>query len=356
MGFFANSIRRTVFDKQSYAAAVNATDGNGPNGYAVIKITPRERTMSKITDLAVVGIIQTGLSFSVDAIWSEFGSLSELAPDVPIIKDILGFADTATGFLNTGAARAGIAEIGSVYKSKKFYRKSGDIRISPVLKIVDWNGNGQPLLCSKIIAALLLPGKIDKEKLLADINSVAGSISSVAQKGFNALKKGMDAVSNATPEQLTNLAKPVINDVTEGVQAAGGAVAGAAAKVAANVDDATDKLGSNLKTAGSDIMGGAADIAVATGKTLWEGADDLVTLRSSPTPVIVEIGSYFLHNDMVITNATFNFSKECTKNGPLYVDITLDLSSRTILSTIDDVGFRFAEGFDESNVSFTGGI
>lgn len=95
MGFFANSIRRTVFDKQSYAAAVNATDSNGPNGYAVIKITPRERTMSKITDLAVVGIIQTGLSFSVDATWSEFGSLSELAPDVPIIKDILGFADTA---------------------------------------------------------------------------------------------------------------------------------------------------------------------------------------------------------------------------------------------------------------------
>ena len=66
--------------------------------------------------------------------------------------------------------------------------------------------------------------------------------------------------------------------------------------------------------------------------------NDLYTLRSSPVPVKVEIGNFFKNDDMVITNCSFNFSKEMTRNGPLFVKIDLDLSTRMILTSMDSVG------------------
>jgi hypothetical protein len=70
-----------------------------------------------------------------------------------------------------------------------------------------------------------------------------------------------------------------------------------------------------------------------------DGSDDLFTLRASPQPVQVEIGSFFQHLDMVITQISFSFSKEMTRNGPLYLDATISLSSRFIINDISKAGF-----------------
>jgi hypothetical protein len=106
----------------------------------------------------------------------------------------------------------------------------------------------------------------------------------------------------------------------------------------------SDLVSNTIDTAGEILKNGA--------DTVLEEADDMITLRSAPSPVNVSIGNYFYKEDMVITRASFNFSKECTKAGPLYVEISLDLTSRYILKDIKSVGF--VSNKNPSRVSFAG--
>lgn len=328
MGFITNSIRRTLFDKESFASAIKASDGNSTNGYAVIKITPmKNRLWATGLDMAVIGIIQNGLTFVIDAEWAEIGDATGLAPDVPILGSLLAAGAGAAGFLNKFAGVAGGAEVGAVYASKRIYKKSGSLIINPTLKIVDWDGTGQPMTCAKIIASLLVPSSNFKDTALG-----------------KQIQPDKDKIQT-TIKSTTSFA-------VEGVTTVGTILKDATTATIAVVDknlasDTSNFIDSSIKTAGALLNNGIA--------TAVEEADDLFTLRSSPTPVTVEIGNYFKKTDMVITNAQFTFSKECTKYGPLYVEIALTITSRYILRDIEAVGFN-EKNMDISQVSFTGGF
>ena len=75
------------------------------------------------------------------------------------------------------------------------------------------------------------------------------------------------------------------------------------------------------------------DLFKPSGKVLEEQQD-----------VSVTIGQFFYNPSMVITGVNFQFSKQMTKAGPLFVNATIDLSTRKILTDLEDVGLILPSG------------
>jgi len=61
-------------------------------------------------------------------------------------------------------------------------------------------------------------------------------------------------------------------------------------------------------------------------------------LTSTPPPVSILIGKWLYIDRAVITDASFNFSTEMTANGPLYCDVTLQVSTQENLMLLSDEG------------------
>jgi hypothetical protein len=216
----------------------------------------------------VYGIMTGDFTYGVQSEWEQM--------QFPQILDL-------TDIANLGAY-AGTGELGAVARTTKFWKRSGDIKLSPTFRLLDVDGNGAVLQYAH--ALLLMSTAVGTAELLP---GGAGMVT--------------------TAQNVIDFAVQGLTDIASKFDPSGGLV-------------------SNI--------GGLANSAI--NDVLLENINDYNTLRASPPPVDIQIGKIFRHNDMVITDVSFVFSKEYTAKGPVYADVTLQIASRKIISTINDVG------------------
>ena len=332
MSFISGAMDKSVFNKGSYAAAIGkkGADDNFQNGYAVVRIQPNGHRLgnqdNSQNDPEIIGVMdysQGGLTFSIPSNWRDLGGMGEsLLPDG--IKRLEGVFDNVNNALQIGGA----ASLGSAFASKLIYQQSGRLDINIPMMVVDWQGIGQPLMTAILLANYCLPRNI-----------VGGSMGEV----FN----GLNDWVNEQLEKLKNnenVGEQIVGNGLDAVKKVGEGVVITAEQM---LQQAQDYIAERNKVAG--------DALENYKNTMGEGLEDLTTLRSSPTPVNVEIGQFFKKGDMVIKNLQYTFSKEMTKAGPLYVKFNLELSSRKIMVGAQDCGL-FLNNYDESRfmeASFT---
>lgn len=321
MGFLSSTIDKSVFNPDSYKYAIQ--DGTN-NGYAVLKIKPSARVGKKgFSDVGIIGIIQNPLQFSIEANWEEMGGITGMLPKV------FGLSPESIGnFVNKGANIAGFASLGAVYASRKIYKKSGYLNINADLKIVNWNDDGSPVKSALILSYLMLPEDDFGKPQLDNIEEFAKKL---GDKAFNGISNVADLMKDLWEDTKQKIGYN--NDQVEGPVVDGAQMVD---KVSRNVSNALEVgqeyLSKIYKTADD------AGMTAAVKRSMIDNLEDQLLLRTSPTPVVLEVGNYFKQEDVIITNLGLEFSKEMTKTGPLYVDIKLTMSSRTILGDISDLG------------------
>jgi hypothetical protein len=308
MGFISGAFNKSVFDKSSYKAAIGDTSIDGTNGYAVIKIKPDYPRSNEEEDPVIIGVIQKdGLSFSLDANWQELGGMAGSIFPTMATK-FRGAYEVA----NNASMIAGNSDFGAVAASRKIYQKSGYLKISPNIRIVDWKGVGQPIMSALILLTYITPSNVPlltAEQLGNEIKELYAKIKDkLGDKATEVLEKFEGIYSNATKE---------ISEAVDNV----------------TVDN---KLGGVLNSTKNQLSDVEKDYS----------------LRSSPVPLTVSIGQFFKRSDMIIENVSINFSKEMTLAGPLYVDIDISMSSRKIVSNVTDIGIIFPD--NKSRVYYIG--
>lgn len=305
MGFISSMLDKSVFNKGSYAAAIGAGD---KNGYAVVKISPNTKRLSSnpndtSVDVPIVGVIadENGLEYSIESNWTELGGIAQ-----SVLPNSISKYSDAYKQVNNVANIAGAANMGAAYASKKIYQQSGFLTLKLQLMVVDWQGQGTPVLSSQLLSYYMLPRKI------GDLGDVVDAALEKMKETVKTLQAKGKFISAAEATMLEGTIKAI-----EGIGSIPGAIDG--------------YLEKNLDGLALSVYNTAKENAL-------KNKEDLYTLRSSPVPVSVEIGQFFKNTDMVITNCKFEFSKEMTRMGPLYVKMDLDLTSRMILTSMDDIG------------------
>lgn len=340
MSWIQDTFNKSLFTEDSYKSAIG---NETTNGYAVLRIIPELRRSGKDSiGYQVVGIIQNPLSFSIDATWEKMGGISGLIPSDE--KTLIGSGGIGNGvktlgsLANTGVNVAGFAELGSVYASRKIYKQSGYLEIGADLRVVNWQDDGQPLQSVLMLSYLTLPDpNVGQEWIdqLLKITEVVGEYANekIIQPTIEGIKNINENVGNAVDaidKNLTNVAKQYNRKETyEGIK------------------KTIDNVQTDIANAVDKSVNAATDTANRISKTaiyqnvennIINGLKDYYLLRSSPTTVRLQVGEFFNKSDMILENVSYEFSKEMTRTGPLYVDIKLKLSSRTILGSVDDIG------------------
>jgi len=331
MGFTLGALDKSVFTKDAYKAAI---EGNGQGtGYSVITIKPGARLGTENNDPPITGVIEDMPAISLQASWEQMGLPFGQVPAVQLVEK-------AMNFVSTTAKYAGGAPLGAAYKSRKIYSGGSYLNIDTKIKIVDWSGSSDPILASALLSYYVLPSDILRTgekakglgtKLIQGGVELAGDakekIESTFREKIAELQQKKDDKGNLIPAAKTA-------EATEGIVKK-------SLKFASDTSDTLHTFSDleTVKSTGEQLS-----------RNLIEGADDLFTLRSAPTPVEVRIGQFFYHTDMVIESITCNFSKQMTKYGPLWVDIDLKLSSRRHIVSLEDLGLKLP--YSEKRVTF----
>lgn len=294
MAFFRD--RPQVFNEKMYSDSLNKE-----NSAYRIKIIPSTRNEGDGPEPALTGILTKPFSYSIDADWGTLGyeSIIEILPNFVQRAVNLSQAPLRASGLNVG--NAGLV-------TKKYYKQSGYLKINPSFRVVDWNGNGDPLGTSVFLTNLAIPKR-------TGINYSFVSF-------MKALKVGVTKVLD------DNFF--VTNKVAEGVLSIGEAVAKWCLATGEKFSDYTIEA-----VGGSDLVTITKSGKDAVNEIINK---DSILLTASPTPVRIIIGNYFDYSEMVIENVSCEFSQQMTENGPLYADFTLSLSSREVI-TINNDGF-----------------
>ena len=284
---FSSLFDKNIFNQNSYAKMVD--DSNGQ--YKII-ITPIATRKSGNKDMSIKGVLTEELNFNFKAEYDTFGFGGLISNSK--------WLETAYKALSMPLRIQGrnVDNVGIV--SEKFYVKSGYLNISPSFRVTDWFGDGAPLKTAKALASYCLPEgeqKLDDfiqkiQESANDIEAIAKVMKSpLAEKLKEGLKKGLLLAEKG----YNNVGNKFIPD-------------------------------SNLGTTAKD--------------TIKKGINNGLWITSSPTPVEVVVGNWFVNSNMVIEDVSLKFSKEMTKIGPLYVDISLQMSSKEAIRIGSD-GFEF---------------
>lgn len=302
MGFLAGlNPNKTLFGRDAYKHAIRNQKNNDLPGYAVIRIKPAKDNFTKRQDPIIIGVVQEPPKIAMGADWTTTmgGLAGQLLP--PTLSKI---GDIYKGGLNV----LGYADPGQAFASRKIYTNSGDLRISVVMKIVDWQGVGMPITSGRLLLGYVLPKlatTIPNEAMKVAESIVVGG-QNIADTIKNFGQKEFEGVKNAEENSTTNkIEEGTTNPTNAALYAEGQAVA----------------------QFGKSVVSKAG-----------EGLDDFLNIKSSPTPVDVAIGHYFHHSDMVITNVELSFSKQATKKGPLWLEASLEMASRRNITSVDETG------------------
>lgn len=191
---------------------------------------------------------------------------------------------------------AGIGEIGSVYKSKQYWKNSGYLTITPQVRVVDWNGDGTVMLQALQLVSYCTSLYTDD----LGMKDFAAGLKDKVSKWWEDFKKKYDVDAKvAANKELTSILDNVyVRFIME--------------------------TGGDMKDEYLNMV------------------SDLTNLRYSPPTLRVQWGKMFRHNDMILESLNITFSTEQTEMGPLYMDVSMTLKSRTIISTFDDTGLLYA--------------
>lgn len=313
MGFLAGSFERSVFNLDSYGSALGRKD---ENGYAVVRIIPNSNRLMGVRDPSIKGVYDDssgGLSFNIEANWSSLGDLGGLS----LLPSQFGIAEKVYGSVNKYGSIGGLSNLGAALSSRLVYQKGGYLTLRVPMMIVDWDGKGQPIMSSLLLARYCLPQEIAGSEELKISAEKAKEIYNEVKEWLR--KQGKKDDDDTVLKILAKGALKGLEGLEEGVEFA--------RKQIQDVADSNPVLKESIKRATESIG----------------SLEDAYTLRASPTPVAVEIGQYFSNNNMVIKGVEFEFSREMTEAGPLFVKVNLDLSTRTILTDLDSVGLHEAQ-------------
>jgi len=296
----AGAFNKSLFSKDSYKAAIGSNNSfdSDENGYAVVKISPKFARLGQTEkDPDIIGVFNTSegdYSFTIDSSWADMGGIAS-----SVLNGAGG--SIAEKYEKTGsiASLGGATLQGNAYASKKIYQKSNYMEIKIPMMVVDWNGTGQPLMSAMLLALYCLPSNNLGEDISRKISSYIDDQIEQMQNSENKIVQAVAYTSKA------------VKNYTEG----------AIISAKQRLNELSDAVGGDY--AKDNILG---------------DLDDVITLRSSPTPIMIKIGNFFSHNDMVIERLEYTFSKEMTKAGPLYAKFNLSLSTRKILTNLEDIG------------------
>lgn len=321
----------SVLNQKLYEKIQNGTVGvntYGTNlGYNLIKITPnilkwawgneltdqdkRDR-MYQVMSAPMVGLMTNEFTYSLSSNWE--------AMEYPALLNL--------GTLSDFAAFRGGGEFGAVFKSKKVWKKSGDLTLSPEIRIIDVNGDGLPLRVARQI--IMWSTSLGSQSIFGEGGERA------TQDLINSAEGALTSLSNTIKTSTSKLAYKL--------------------NPKDNNDSAEEGSTPWDMTGLINTFGNIAGIGVEGVKRLIEDIDDYSKLKFSPPPLRVQIGRIFDHNDMVLTNVEYNFSRESTSSGPLYVDIRLTLVTRKIVSDLNDTGlYRAVDTPGAGNIVISGG-
>ncbi len=284
---------RTVVNQDNWNAMKSGNSltnqYDGALGFGMIRIYPnidkwsfgRQPDAVRAISYVVTGIMQNDFAYSLSSEWSTMET-----PFDSGLGNIVGGIGTA----------AGGGEMGAVFTSKKYWKKSGYLDINPTVRFIDTNGDGLPLRVAEMLLKWATATGL-------------GATGDLAQRFQQTItQKASELHATATETVITNMM---------------------------DTDNPDDMLVTARSIMGELIQTGTNAVA-NTSEDLW----DLAALRQSPPPLIVEVGKIFKHKDMVLTNVDFTFSREVTDKGPMYIDATLSLSTRKRISTTADVGLK----------------
>lgn len=272
---------KNVFNQESFNKIYNKEDGP----YRIV-ITPTDTRASGFKDFTINGVLNEEMSFNFKAEYDTFGFGGLISNS----KWLETAYKTVMMPLRYGGRN--IDNIGLV--TQKFYIRSGYLNINPNFRVVDWAGDNKPVNTAKGLAALCLP---QYETNLGDISQ---------------------AIKESENEIVAGGGKLIFGLAEEGIEAAG-------------------KIGDWTLSHVPNVPNNAGSQATNKFK---EDIYKSLSLTSSPPTVEVTIGNWFYKSDMIIEDVNIKFSKEMTKVGPLYVDISLQMSSKEALY-IDGDGFQF---------------
>lgn len=285
------------------------------NGHSIIRIQPNYALYSRSRGdlIPIVGVMQFDLELTVKAEWEALGF------PFPFLENVVNSVSKASMWGNSGS-------IGEVYRSKKIWKKSGYLEISPKFRVIDWNGDGLPIRAAIMAQRYALPYPRPNE-LSDEAKAVENSIKK------NGLTGGLETILGRMKDSSSEV-KTVIDIASDAVEK--GKEIGK--DIISSIGD-LDMLKNKAQTAansnlGKDISDTARDIYL----NATEDLHDLFTLYDSPPPVKLQIGQFFYHPDMIIESVNVQFSDEKTECGPVYVDITLTMSSRKIMQGYADTG------------------
>lgn len=322
-----NTLKWSMLDRNSWQYAFGGGgSGNlgGDAGYGQITIEADGSKHNK--DMGtIIGVLKEPVNFGLASNWI---SKDQLA--IPWLKDTIA----AVGKVTEGYGELlGVGEIGSIWKSKKYWSSSDYLSISGTYVVIDWNGTGDPLKAVRNMARYMTVGDVNADAVTA-IKPITTAIS---DNGMKLIDKGVEVYKSLIkePKESKPLPHPPALEPNTSMPAI------------SNDNAALDIL--------STAIGAMADTAKVVGKEVLEDFSDITTLGKSPTPVRIVMGQYFDRSDMVLEKADFKFSKEVSEMGPLSVEITFSATSRKKLGGVDDAGngemIGFKEGTGRSRVT-----
>jgi len=259
-----------------------------------IRIAPTGgRAFTETPDIEIVGILKNNINFNVAAEWSTLGldsMVSDLMGNNPILNAIQkgGSALARTG--GTSLTAAGLV-------TKKFYKGGGGyLSIQPEFRVLDWENTGEVWAQFLALMTSVLPRSHRNIKIADFLNDI----------------------KDKSPDSI-------------------------AAMIIKYGGEAFRKVATGAL--GESVGGDLSDNFQHSLSELGEGS---LNLTESPSPVSVQIGNWFKHDDMVIESVSFDMSDKMTTDGPLFMDVSLTLSSREAMvltrGGIDNMSFGTKSG------------
>jgi hypothetical protein len=240
----------------------------------IIQIYPLANYERGSNNEVIEGFLKNEIDFDFSAGWKPAGEKSILSFLTTLAKP---FEDYSRVFSGTAISDAG-------FLTRKVYSGGTDLSLSADFRIIDINADGKPLQMVRTLMSYMVP--LQK----ADISFSGGSnfASELQNQTGNDDLKFKDPAPEGE-EQPKQGIQDSINKVTDGVKVLKSSIG--------------QRALSELKNYG-------------------------LSVTQAPTPVSIKVGNYLYINDAVITSANAKLSHQKTTEGPLFVDVSLKISTR----------------------------
>lgn len=268
---------------------------------------------STLVDLGpgtLLGMMLGNVSYTLNAGWS--------TSDNMVSSTMQGLQQGIMGTVGGLGRQAGVETNSAGFVTRKVYRGGTDIGISIKLRLFDSTTN------------------LTRET--NDNGKVSMSPQMSVMDGVNFINSIMVPCNLATLDikDLDNFATQIESNQRNNSGKTEAELAEQDA-VAAKKEEMAEKEIQSNKDALATQLPQAAKIL----NTVMAGIDtDLnefkLNLTASPPPIRIQIGQWFVMNQGVVTSASFDFSKEMSAKGPLYCDVTLQVTTRENIMLVSD--------------------